>query len=243
MTTGAREDAGPRAARGRRRRPGAARCRRWCPQRSRGPAAPGSGSRCWQPPRVLIVGVAALLLSEQGGGKPQPAPLPGVTPSTSATASPGPRGVAIPVTPPTVPYIFDQRLYVDGSQVPGGWSFVEARGDVWLAQQSDGSWWSGGPGLDTGRIDAEIDQPPVISPNGRYVAFVDLSSGRARLTGFDSRPAGEGFRPGADRPAQHRGRRPDRGPRRDRQRGRDRPGHSHQPDVARAGPGPGRSWT
>ena len=155
-------------------------------------------ARLWQPllaaaAVVLIVGVVALLLSKQGGGMPQPAPSPGVTPSTSANASPGPKDAAIPVTAPTVPYIIDQRLYVDGSQVPGAWSFVESRGGVWLALQSDGSWWSGGPGVDTGRIDAQIDQPPVISPNGRYVAFVDLSDGHARLTGFDTRPAGEGF--------------------------------------------------
>jgi len=155
-------------------------------------------ARLWQPLLVaaavaLIVGVVALVLSQQGGDKPQPTPSPSFTPSTSATESPGRQDTTIRVTSPTVPYIFDQRLYVDGRQVPGAWWFVESRGGVWLAQQSDGSWWWGGPGVDTGRIEAQIDQPPVISPNGRYIAFVDLSDGRARLTGFDTQPAGEGF--------------------------------------------------
>ncbi|MCW2796043.1 hypothetical protein [Nocardioides sp.] len=150
-------------------------------------------ARPWQPLLVaatvaLIVGVVALLLSEQGDHEPQPTPSP-----TRVTDSPDPRDTTIPVTAPTVPYVFDQRLYVDGTQVPGAWWFVQSRAGVWLAQRSDGSWWWGGPGVDTGRIDAQMDQPPVMSPNGRYVAFVDLSSGRARLTGFDTQPAGEGF--------------------------------------------------
>jgi hypothetical protein len=149
----------------------------------------------WQPllvaaAVVLIVGVAALVLSRLGGDRPEPTPAP----SPSGTPSAGTvQDTTIPVTAPTVPYVLDQRLYVDGRQVPGAWSFVESRAGVWLAQQYDGSWWWGGPGVDTGRIDAQLDQPPAISPNGLYVAFVDLSSGGARLTGFDTRSAGEGF--------------------------------------------------
>jgi hypothetical protein len=145
--------------------------------------------RLWQPllvaAVVLIVGVVALVLSQQGASTPQPAPSP-VRPSPAQVAK-------IAVTAPTVPYILDQRLYVGGSPVPGAWSVVQSREGVWLAQQSDGSWWSGGPGVDTGRIDAQLDQPPAISANGRYIAFVDLTGGHARLTGFDTSPAGEGF--------------------------------------------------
>jgi hypothetical protein len=147
-------------------------------------------ARPWQPLMVaaavaLIVGVVALTLSQQGADKPQPTPSPSFTPS--------PRDATIRATAPTVPYVLDQQLYVNGSQVRGDWWFVQSRAGVWLALQSDGSWWWGGPGVDPGRIDAQMDQPPVISPNGRYVAFIDLSSGRARLTGFDTQPAGEGF--------------------------------------------------
>ncbi len=146
--------------------------------------------RPWQPIVVaaavaLIVGVVALVLSQQDVDNSQPAPSPSVPPSAP--------DVTIRVSAPTVPYVLDQRLYVNGSQVPGDWWSVQSRAGVWLAQQTDGSWWWGGPGVDTGKFEAQLDQPPVISPNGRYVAYVDLTSGRAGLTGFDTQPAGEGF--------------------------------------------------
>ena len=148
--------------------------------------------RLWQPMLVaaavvLVLGLVALVLSQQGDGRPQPAP----SPSPSVVRSPRPTAVADGA--PTIPYVLDQRLHVDGAEVPGTWAFVESRGGVWLAQQVDGSWWTGGPGVDTGRIDAQIDQPPAISPDGRYIAFVDTSGGAAHLTGFDTQPAGEGF--------------------------------------------------
>jgi hypothetical protein len=153
-------------------------------------------ARLWQPLLVaaavaLVVGGVAWALSQQGDGSPQPMPAPSVT--TGPTGSPDGSDTAIALTEPTVPYVFDQRLYVDGGQVPGSWWYVESHDGVWLAAQSDGSWWWGGPGVDAERIEAQIDQPPVMSPNGLYVAFVDLSDGGAHLNGFDTRPGGEGF--------------------------------------------------
>ena len=143
-------------------------------------------ARVWRPllaaaAVVLVAGVLALVLARHDGGSPQPAPAPGLD-QVSRSA-------------PTVPYVLAQRLYVDGAQVPGTWApgTVESRRGQWIAMQVDGTWWSGGPGRDTGRIDARLDQPPVISPKGRYVAFVDTSGGTASLTGFDTDPAGEGF--------------------------------------------------
>ncbi len=146
--------------------------------------------RPWQPLLVaavvaVIVGVVAVTLSQQGNDRPRPTPSPSLTPSTEHAK--------VRLSPPTVPYVIDQRLYVNGSQVPGDWWFVQSRAGAWLAQQTDGSWWFGGPGVDTGRIDAQLEQPPMISPNGLFVAFIDVSDGSARLTGFDTQPAGEGF--------------------------------------------------
>ncbi len=144
---------------------------------------------------VLILGVTTLVLHERQDSDIQPAP-PAPTPTAPANTDPSPRPesiASIPTTDPAVASIVDQRLYVDGHQVPGAWWSVESRGDVWLAVQSDGSWWWGGPGVDTSKIDAQIDQPPVISPNGRYIAFLDLSGGKVVLTGFTTEPAGEGF--------------------------------------------------
>lgn len=148
---------------------------------------PRRAVRPWQPLLAaavvaLVVGVVAV--GQDGGGEPEPEPSP--SPSVTETAG--------PLTAPTVPYIVDSRLYVDGAHVPGEWWGLQTRQGVWLATQYDGSWWWGGPGIEGAmRIDAQIDQAPAISPNGRYVAFVDVSSGQAVLTGFDTRPAGEGF--------------------------------------------------
>lgn len=146
---------------------------------------------------VLVVGALTLVLSPRGGEEaPRVAspPSPSGNPSAGSTpSSAGPGDRSIPATAPEVPLVVDGRLYADGAPVPGDWWMVESRGEVWLAQRRDGSWWYGGPGLDPDPIDAQLNQPPVISPNGWYVAFVDLSGGRAHLTGFDTRSAGEGF--------------------------------------------------
>lgn len=158
------------------------------------PAVPSVGStegprRTWVPPLLaaaavlLVAGVLTVVLREQGGGTQQPA-----TPSTPGTPAP-----TLHLGAPTVPYVLDGQLWVDGSPVPGDWASVESRGEVWLAQQTDGSWWSGGPGRDPAALRGQLDQPPAISPDGHYIAYVDLSSGEARLTGFDTAPAGEGF--------------------------------------------------
>jgi hypothetical protein len=162
---------------------------------------PRSGAgRHWQPLLVaaavaLIAGVVALVIGLQGGGTPQPAPPSSPNPSTGNTASPVPPDAHIPRTAPTVPYVIDQRLYVEGTQVPGDWWFVESRHGVWVAQRTDGAWWWGGPGVDAGLIDATIDQAPVISPNGRYIAYVVVIDGRALVNGFTTGPSGEGFGP------------------------------------------------
>ena len=140
-------------------------------------------ARPWQPlvaaaAVIVVLGAVAMLLGRHGHGDVRPAPAPSRTISDAA---------------PTIGYIIDRRLRVEGWQAPGDWASVETRGDVWLAQQVDGSWWWGGPGVDPGQIDAQLEQPPVISPDGAYIAFIDLSGGGAHLTGFDTQPAGEGF--------------------------------------------------
>ncbi|MFY9913278.1 MAG: hypothetical protein WAK18_01330, partial [Nocardioidaceae bacterium] len=70
---------------------------------------------------VLIVGVTTLVLHERQDSDIQPAP-PSPSPTTPANTdlSPRPESIAsIPTTEPTVAYIVDQRLYVDGHEVPG----------------------------------------------------------------------------------------------------------------------------
>lgn len=147
--------------------------------------------RAWQPLLAaavvaLVVGLVAVAVGTRGNDEPEPAPSPNPSPSVAEDA--------VPVTAPTIPYVVDRRLYVDGRQVPGEWWGLQTRGGVWLAIQFDGTWWWGGPGIDGAqRIDAQIDQGPAISPSGGFIAFVDTSGGQAVLTGFDTQPAGEGF--------------------------------------------------
>ncbi|GCD88560.1 hypothetical protein [Nocardioides sp. LS1] len=162
------------------------------PSLPREEARPGR-VRHWQPLLVaavvvLIVGAVAVFLGESGDGSPDPAPAPTPTPSVTPTPD-----ATIPAAPPSVPYVLDRRLYVDGTQVPGEFWAVESRGGAWLAWQPDGTWWFGAPGVDAGPISAVIDEAPVLSPHGKYVAFVDLSSGKPVLTGFDTSPSGEGL--------------------------------------------------
>lgn len=139
---------------------------------------------------VLVLGVAVLLVDRQGGHDVQPAPAPSPT-SSPSTPSATPRTISR--SAPAVPYVLDRRLHVAGAVVPGEWWSVQSRGEVWLALRTDGSWWWGGPGVEPARVDAHLEQPPVLSPGGAYIAYVDVSGDRAHLNGFGTQPAGEGF--------------------------------------------------
>ena len=143
--------------------------------------------RPWQPLLVaaavvlIVVGAVAVVASFRGGQDVQPAPL---GPPASVPAD-------IPTTAPEVPYVLDHRLYVDGDRVPGAWWTVEVGDAGWIAQRTDYTWWWG-RGQDATALPGLTDQPPVISPNGRYVAYVSTENG-GELTGFDTRPDGEGL--------------------------------------------------
>jgi hypothetical protein len=144
--------------------------------------------RPWQPLLVaaavvlIVAGAVALVATLQGGREPEPTPpLPAPTETVAE----------IPTAAPEIPYVLDQRLYVDGQRVPGTWWMVEAGDAGWIAQRADYTWWWG-RGQEATAITGLTDQPPVISPDGRYVAFVSTANG-GELTGFDTRPDGEGL--------------------------------------------------
>lgn len=144
--------------------------------------------RYWRPAlaaaSVLLVaaGVVAVTTQDRAGQRVDPAPSP---PTPSRTESPA----AVPTTPSGVPYVLDQRLYVDGEQVPGAWWRVWAGGDGWLAIRTDDTWWWG-RGPEPRPLTGERNQPPAISPNGRYVAEVLLDEDRAVLNGLDTSAGG-----------------------------------------------------
>lgn len=160
------------------------------------PAPPSRATQLWRPLLVaavvaMIVGVAALVLSLPDDDSPQPAP-PAPTRATDPSA---PDDTTISTAMPTAPFIVDGRLYVGGAEVPGErWWGLQSHAGVWLATQgSTGAWWWGGPGVDGGQLEGQFEQPPVLSANGEYVAYVDVSSGRAQVNGFTTDPSGEGF--------------------------------------------------
>ncbi len=155
------------------------------------PQEPPRAQRRWQPLLVaaavvlIVAGALAVVVTARGGREPQPAPPP---PSPSRTDSVG----RIPRTAPTVPYVLDQRLYVDGEQVPGSWWSVRSGDAGWLALRTDNTWWWG-RGPEAHAIEGRLDVPPVLSPNGKYVGEVVTENGAGVLSGFDTDPAGEGL--------------------------------------------------
>src|SRR6476659_7015888 len=137
--------------------------------------------RHWQP--LVVAGAFVALAGTRGGHDPQPAP-----PAPSRTDSDRP----IPTSAPTVPYVLDQKLYVDGTQVPGTWWSVQSGGVGWLALRADNTWWWG-RGAEPTAIEAQLDMPPVLSPDGKYVGEVVDDNGRGTLSGFDTGASGEGL--------------------------------------------------
>ena len=134
---------------------------------------------------VLIVSGAVVVGSILGGGDPDLEPAP---PAASRTESVRP----IPTSAPTVPYVLDRKLYVDGVRVPGTWWSVQAGDAGWVALRTDNTWWWGS-GPEANKIEPRLDLPPLISPNGRYVALVADTNGRSAVTGFETRSGGQGW--------------------------------------------------
>ena len=147
--------------------------------------------RHWQPllvaaSVVLVVAGAVGVVTAVRGGNQEPEPAPSPSPSRTESV------VRVATTAPTIPYVLDQRLYVDGEQVAGTWWSVVSADAGWLALRTDSTWWWG-RGPEANRFDPPLDLPPVISPNGRYVAMVADDGGRNAVTGFATEPGGQGM--------------------------------------------------
>ena len=152
-------------------------------------AAPPRTKGHWQPPLVaaavvaIVTGAVAVGVVTRDGQDRLPE-----RPSASQTAP----VVTIPTTPPTVPYLLNKRLYVDGERLPGTWWRVYVGDDGWLAARTDDTWWWG-RGSTPNEIPGYHDTPPDISPNGRYVAEIHKEDGERVLTALDTRSGGEGL--------------------------------------------------
>ncbi len=134
---------------------------------------------------VLVVAGAVGVGSRLGGDRDlEPGP-PAATPSSSPTP--------LARTAPSIPYVLDEQLYVDGVQVPGTWWSVKSGAAGWIALGDDGT-WSWGTGPKANKLSVSRDDSPVISPNGQYIALVTtFDNGRSNVTGFDVRFGGDGL--------------------------------------------------
>lgn len=128
---------------------------------------------------VLIVSGAVGLANVPDGRDTRPAEA---SPPTSPTAVAEP----IPLSAPTVPYVLDKKLYVDGDQVPGSWWSVRTGGESWIAAEGMPITWWWGRGREPRELPNGEDVTPKISPNGRYVAVVRTENGDGLLTIIDT---------------------------------------------------------
>lgn len=167
----------------------------------------------WQPLLVaasvvlILAGGIAVAATTLQGGDPQPAPqpAPSLTPTPTATPTPTPStsdlpsliptevAAPIPKRQATVPYVLDQRLYVDGEQVPGSWWAVEGTDEAWAGVRSDYTWWFGQGAAASSRLDGLNDTAPVLSPNGDYLAHISTEFRDGIINGFETRVGGEGL--------------------------------------------------
>ena len=135
---------------------------------------------------IILVVAAALAIEAIGGGSRELDPAPPVP--TPGQAEVG----AIPTDVPATPYVLGEKLYVGGTEVPGEWWSVQSGPEAWIAHRAHDTWWYG-TGVKPHRIGDDLIGSVAISPSGRYVGEVLGTSGEGDLTGFDTRPGGEGL--------------------------------------------------
>lgn len=146
---------------------------------------------------VLIALVVLVSGPTDRSGTPQPAPQPTSTatddakdhvtdaPTVDATE---PLPDEVPTGPPGVPYVLDRVAYVGDDSFPG-FDAIDGTTHGWLAAAPPFV-WSWGNGGAPNAMDVALEQPPVVSPNGQYVAYL---SSEGDLNGFETAPAGEGM--------------------------------------------------
>ena len=132
---------------------------------------------------VLIAAGAMGVATLPDGRDTQPA-----QPSPSPSPSPNPPEAVAPISrsAPTVPYVLDRQLYVDGETVPGEWWSVRPAGEAWVAVEGMPATWWWGQGPEPRELPDGEDVTPKISPNGRYVAVVRAEGREGILTVIDT---------------------------------------------------------
>jgi hypothetical protein len=134
---------------------------------------------------VLIALITAVGLSPDRGSTPQPAPQPTDSVTDDATDS---APEEVPAGPPKVPYLLGRVVHVGDKSFPG-YDYVDGTLQAWVAMKPPFVWaWSNGGKPQ--QLEAALEQPPAVSPNGEYVAHL---STEGELNGFQTAPAGEGM--------------------------------------------------
>ncbi len=134
---------------------------------------------------VLIALVTAIGLTPGRDGSPQPAPQP-TDAATDDTTDSAPEEV--PAGPPDVPYLLGRVVHVGDESFPG-YDYVDGTTKGWVAMKPPFTWFSSIGGAPE-RFEASFEQPPAVSPNGEYVAYV---STEGEMNGFETAPGGEGM--------------------------------------------------
>lgn len=159
------------------------------------PSTRASARRRWQSAivaaaaAVAIAGTVAVVVNNGNDGDALPAPEP----TTTETPAPTPTEpeATLPRTAPTIPYVFENKLYVEGKLVEGNWCCVDGTSAGWLGWAEDGYWWGNGQQVE--RLTSLLDVPPVISPDGKLIAMIRRENGQAVVSGFETRFGGEGL--------------------------------------------------
>lgn len=134
---------------------------------------------------ALIVLVTLVGVLSNRGGTPQPAPQPTEVITDEATES-VPREV--PTGPPTVPYVLERVLHVGDTSFPG-FDVVDGTLQGWVAAKPPFV-WSSSVGDAPSELGVALEQPPDVSPNGEYVAYITTEG---EMNGFETAPDGEGM--------------------------------------------------
>lgn len=129
---------------------------------------------------VAAGGVAVLApFGDDGGQRPAASP-PVETPADEPTVRP------LTADVPTVPFLFDGRMYVDGEQVPGTWLTMHQADGAWTAQRADNTWWWG-TGADENPIAGPVVLQPRISPDGSLLAVATATREGGQVLLIDTR--------------------------------------------------------
>lgn len=165
---------------------------------ARPPRRPGRSAAAPLLAAVAVLAVIATAVAARELGRPddEGATAPGSTDTSPSASTPAstPAEPEEPAEPGIdVPVAVGLDLHVGGEQVPGRWYAASGRGTRWIALRDDRTWWWGFD-AEPRRMDGEIDQPPVMSPGGGYVADVLTGTdGGWSLSGFDTEWGGEGL--------------------------------------------------